>query len=115
MAGVLAVLRDEQIPFTAYTLDRGHVQILTREGWAAERALRSTGYNAMVVEMQEVPVPDEPGVLAELFDDLALAKVNVEASFGSGDGQTGRIFIRLDDIERARGVLQRYAARAAGT
>lgn len=110
MAGVMAVLRDETIPFHAFTLDSGHVHILTREGYDAEAALRRNGYNAVVMEMQEVPVPDEPGVLADLFDKLAEKSINVKASFGTGDGTRGRIYIRVDEVEAARPILDQFAA-----
>ncbi len=108
MAGVLKIMEDADVSFRAFTLDRDHLQIISEEGDAAERALRQHGYDAIVVHMVQVCVRDRHGELARLFTDLAEAKVNVEAGFGMGDGDEGCVYIRADNMDLARPILQRY-------
>ena len=109
MADVMEILRDAYVPVRAFTVDRDHFQFITDDGDAAVEALRGASVDCTRHAMEEIRIPDRPGGLAVMLRDLAEHGVNIQAGFGVANGSTGRVYVRVDDMDRAAPVLRRHS------
>jgi hypothetical protein len=82
----------------------GVVHILSRDPGAARSALRAGGYIIEgELEVLVLPMTDRPGELSMIMQRLADASVNLRFIYLATDT---RVVIGVDDITRARAVLE---------
>ncbi|MGB1586283.1 MAG: hypothetical protein ACPHID_04480 [Thermoplasmatota archaeon] len=111
-AGVMDILAAHQIPIHAYMLGRGRLHIATVEGETCKSALEEGGLDAYCAPMIRLDLPDEPGLLGQLFNALADAFINVLVSFGVGRGDDGTIYLQVNDPRRAQPILDQFGVSA---
>ncbi|MDR1412560.1 MAG: amino acid-binding protein [Actinomycetes bacterium] len=67
--------------FVADTGDYGVARILCDQTARAVEVLRDAGFSVTVTEVVAVEVPDKPGGLADLLDDIAAADIDISYSY----------------------------------
>src|SRR6266851_6640372 len=81
----------------------GVVHVLARNPSAARAALRAGGYTIEgELEVLVLPMPDRPGELSMIMQQLADASVNLRFVYLATDT---RVVIGADDVTRARAAL----------
>ena len=99
LAKATGALGDAGISLEGYAEMEGVVHVLTTDAVAARRALDGAGFR--VVREQQVvlvPVDDQPGAAARIFQRIADAKVNVRFSYLA---TRNRLVISADDPHAA--------------
>lgn len=86
----------------------GYVRVYTTDPDKTTQALKKGGFTPTTTELLEIVLPNKPGELARVTEALAKANVNIESCFGSaGNSPTeGRIYLKVNDVARARTVLE---------
>lgn len=106
-------LADKNINIDGYVVDRGHVRFLVRDANAAAQCLEGAGYEPQVLDVFELALPNRPGELARLGEELGKAGVNIVTSMGLSAGQAPtRVFVRVSDIEKAKPIIGRIEQSA---
>lgn len=107
--GILAelanALADAEVNISGFSADANRIRILTDAGLAVVQVLEDLGIAATEHGVLAVSLADEPGRLAEMTHRLAAAGINIKVAFGSTVGTAGTIYLRVDDLERAKEVL----------
>jgi len=105
------VIADAKINLEGFNCGPGGVHLLLGNPTQALDVLRKNEFEADQVELFALRLPNQPGQLARIGEELGRAEVNVEACFGvAGARENGRIFVRCDNIERARPVIEHLAS-----
>jgi hypothetical protein len=86
----------------------GTVRVLPDDVEAAKEALRETGHPHTAVDVLVVDLPNRPGSLARAARLLADENVVIRYAFATipnNDGENAMCIFRVDDIHRAKSVL----------
>ncbi len=115
LASVARVLRDERISIRAMSMadapDFGIFRLIVEDVDRAARALKANGFVVDVHDVVGVEVPDRPGGLADVLDQLSTFSLNVEYMYAfltqSPTGSSGRalVFFRFEDTDAALDAL----------
>lgn len=91
----------------ADTAEYGVARILCDRPRAARSALEAAGFGASLAEVVAVVVPDRPGGLADVLEQLGTRGVDVEYAycFVEPEGDSAVDIFRVDDPEIARRAL----------
>lgn len=108
LAHVTRVLGDAGINIRALSIadtsDFGILRILVNDPDLAYKILREAGFTVSETEVVVVQVPDNPGGLASVLDQVSEESLNIEylyAFLGTTDNQALIIF-KVEDISKAR-------------
>lgn len=72
-------------------------------------ALKDEGFQVQVGDVVAVPLPNEPGKLAELCEKLESVDVNIESIFGTtARADVPTIVLKVDDAPKAEDVLSEF-------
>jgi hypothetical protein len=104
IAGVLA---GHHINIEGFSVERGNIRFMTDQPEEAKEALVTAGHSPSLIEVIEMRMPNQPGALARLGEALGEQGVNILSTFGLTQGDSGSIFLRLSDLEKARAALQK--------
>lgn len=115
LASVARVLRDERVSIRAMSMadapDFGIFRLIVEDHERAARALKANGYVVNVHDVVAVEIPDRPGGLADVLDQLASSNLNVEYMYAfltqSAPDAKGRalVFFRFEDTDQALAAL----------
>lgn len=73
----------------------------------AKRALHGFGSKAIMVnKVLEVTLPNEPGQLQKVSQQLAKKNVNVNYAYASGKGGETALYLSVNDVKRAMEALK---------
>jgi hypothetical protein len=106
---VARCLADNKLNIEAYAIDAGGIRLLTNDSARTSTCLLGKGFRPQTVECFEIRVPDRPGELGRIGEELGKANINIVSSFGVAAGGSGRIFLRVDAPEKAAPILERYS------
>lgn len=99
-----------------FCADTAGARFLTNNPNQTAEVLRKAGFQPEVREFFAIRLPNEPGQVALLGEELGKAGVNIETCFGvGGTREAGRIFCQVNDPTRARPVFERLATVQATT
>jgi len=103
LARVVETLSRSGINIEGFAEIDGVVHVLARNPSAARAALRAGGYTIEgELEVLVLPMPDRPGELSMIMQQLADASVNLRFVYLATDT---RVVIGADDVTRARAAL----------
>lgn len=111
MGEAAALLSDVGVNIEAFAVDAAGARFLTDDPQGAVAALSMAGYTSLSVEVLTVDLPNRPGELARLGKVLGEAGVNIISTFGVTHDGDGRVYLRVDDKEKARRALRAMGAR----
>jgi len=124
LASVARVLRDERISIRAMSMadapDFGIFRIVVKEVDRAAKALKASGFVVDVHDVVAVEIPDRPGGLADVLDQLSSSSLNVEYMYAfltqafPDDRGRALVFFRFDDPDEALAVLVAAGVRVVG-
>ncbi len=107
---LLNVLGEAKVNLVAHNIvdasDFGIIHLIVDDPQQAVKAIREAGMTCSTTTVIETTVPDEPGAfVARVLKPLAQAQVNIEYSYAYSCSGTARIVLKVDDVDRAEGVL----------
>ncbi len=111
LAEVTRVLAEAEVNIEAVhhegSIDFGALRLHVDKVRKGETALRDAGFQVQSAEVIVLPLPNQPGALADVAERLAAAKVNVESIFGTAAGHADSpiVVLKVDDVARARKAL----------
>ena len=109
---VTALLRDNVIDLIALSIadtrDFGILRTIVSDTDRAVEIIREAGYAAKLTDVLAVAVPDRPGGLNDVLELLDEAGIAIEYlySFVRTSGDHALIIFRVEELERASGVLE---------
>ena len=109
---VTALLRDNGIDLIALSIadtrDFGILRTIVSDTDRAVEIIREAGYAAKLTDVLAVAVPDRPGGLPDVLERLDGAGIAIEYldSFVRTRGDHALIIFRVEELERASGVLE---------
>lgn len=108
LAKAFDAIAKAKINIDGYAEIGGTLHVLTNDAAATRRALEPAGFRVKKEEEVAVaPVPDQPGVAANIFRQVADANVNVTFSYVA----TGnRLVIGATDVRKVGEILHKEAA-----
>jgi len=89
--------------------DFGGVRLLVADPTRTAEMLRKKGYDVVEADVLEISLPNKPGVLAKIAQDLAKGEVNIVSLFGTtpvGSQAEGRLLLRVNKPDAARKILR---------
>lgn len=114
--GVLARLcesfKEEQVNIIAFavsdTVDHAVVRMVVSNHSKALHLLEERGVLVLETDVLAIKVPDQPGAMASVAEQLSRAGVNIEYAYGTaGSGQVeSLLIIRVNELEKAQRVLE---------
>lgn len=113
LAEVTRLLGEGDVNIRALTLadttDFGILRLIVNEKEKAVQILKKSGFTVGMTEVVAVEVPDRPGGLAGILDQLSEEGVNVEYmyAFVEKSGDDAVVIFRFDEPDRAIAILQR--------
>lgn len=109
-------LADANINIEGFNCGEQGTRFLVNDPARAVDVLANADFDVDTVDCFAVNLPNTPGSLARLGEELAKAEINIETCFGVGGTQTNaRIFVEVDDPTKARPILERLATGPTST
>lgn len=105
-------LQDSDVNLKGFVVDPAGMQLLVQDEEPLARALDHLGLLYRSTPVQEILLEDRPGALAEVCSRLADERIGIVTAFGVSTGSGARLYLDLDDLERAAPIL---AAHSQGT
>ncbi len=112
LAEITQILAEHGINIRAMSLadtaDFGILRLIVNDTDKACQVLRENGFTVGRTEVLVLAVPDRPGGLASVLKTLTEAGLNVEYmyAFSQKAGESGLLIFRIEDLDRARAVLE---------
>lgn len=117
LAHVTRVLGDAHINIRALSIadtsDFGILRLIVNDPNKAYQVLKEKGFTVSETEVIAVQVPDTPGSLATVLEELNAQQLNIEylyAFFGTNDNEALVVF-RVEDIARAKEAFNKKGIR----
>jgi len=117
LAGVLRWLSDHGVDLRALSVtesrDFGTVRIIVGDPDAVADVLGEGDYHFSEVDVLAVEVPDRPGGMAEVAEDLAAERINIEYAYTMVVMRHDKalLVMRVDELPRAAAVLKSKGRR----
>lgn len=108
LAHVTRVLGDAGINIRALSIadtsDFGILRVIVNDPDKAYRVLREAEFTVSETEVIAVQVPDSPGGLASVLEQMSEANLNIEYlyAFIGSSGNDALVIFKVEDIEKAR-------------
>jgi hypothetical protein len=117
LSHVTRVLGDAQVNIRALSIadtsDFGILRLIVNDPEKAYRILKEQGFTVSQTEVVAVQVPDSPGSLATVLEQMAEENLNIEylyAFLGTKDDDALIIF-KVEDIQRAKAAFEKQGIR----
>ena len=117
LSHVTRVLGDAQVNIRALSIadtsDFGILRLIVNDPEKAYRILKEQGFTVSQTEVIAVQVPDSPGSLATVLEQMAEENLNIEylyAFLGTKDDDALIIF-KVEDIQRAKAAFEKQGIR----
>ncbi len=105
------ILLDAEINLRAIsiseTADYGILRILVDKTKECLNILKDKNYLVTITDVLAVDIPDKPGALHEISKMLGDDGINIEYLYSTILKDEAIIVLRIDDIEKAKGVLSK--------
>lgn len=108
LAWVTSNLARWEVNLKGFVADKAGMQLLVTDVTNLSAALDEMGFMYNVSEVEEVILEDRPGALASLCQALADEGISILTAFGVATGQSGRIYLKVDDLEHAAPILSAH-------
>ncbi len=108
LAWITSNLARWDLNLKGFVADRGGVQLLVTDLGTMGAALDEIGYTYTVTEVHEVILEDRPGALATLCQALSDEGISILTAFGIATGQSGRVYLAVDDLKHAAPILSAH-------
>ena len=97
----------------ADTADFGILRLVVNDTNKAQQVLKENGFTVGITDILAVEVPDKPGALDSILQEVHKAELNVEYmyAFTKKSGQSGMLLFRFDDQDAAAAVFQKAGFR----
>jgi len=97
----------------ADTADFGILRLVVNDTNKAQQVLKENGFTVGITDILAVEVPDKPGALDSILQEVHKAGLNVEYmyAFTKKSGQSGMLLFRFDDQDAAAAVFQKAGFR----
>lgn len=110
LSEILTILAENTINVEAVmiegSVDFGMLRLHVTNAKAAEKVLTEEGFQVTVSEVVNVYIPNEPGTLARIAYELAVAGINIECLFGTTHGEKeAQMVLKVSDVDRAREII----------
>lgn len=89
--------------------DVAHVRLLGTPERVVGSLLEDAGFDVLAAPVFQLDIPNKPGKLNALAEELAEARVNILCVYGSGLGDAARLVIGVDEVDKAAVVIARWA------
>jgi hypothetical protein len=93
------------VTIPAFVADSSGLHLVTGDLLAMGEALKELGLLYKSTEVHEVILEDRPGSRADLSEALARAGIDIPVAFGVTAAGSGRLYLRVDQVERAAPIL----------
>ncbi len=107
---VTKVMGNAGINFSALSIadnsDFGILRCIVSEPERAASVLRENGFTAKVTDVIGLSVPNTPGALAQVLENLSTKGIVIEYLYSFANGDTATIVLRPNDIETCVQLLQ---------
>jgi hypothetical protein len=87
------------------TVDHAVVRLIVSDPHKATHVLGEHGVLVVETDVLVLEVSDQPGALAQVARRFAREKINIEYAYGTSDGTTAKIFLRVSDVRKAKKLL----------
>jgi hypothetical protein len=87
------------------TVDHAVVRVIVDDADKAIHVLGDHGVLVVETDVLALRVSDHPGEMAKVARKLARAKINIEYAYGSSDGSSATMFVRVSDARKAKKLL----------
>jgi len=93
----------------ADTSDFGILRIIVNDPDKAYSVLKESGFTVSTTEVLAVQVPDTPGSLADVLEQMAEENINIEYlyAFIGTDANNALVIFKVENIEKAREACNR--------
>lgn len=110
LAEITDVLAEADVNITSIMVegehDFGFARIRAHPFREAEQALEDEGFQIRTGEVLTLALPNQPGALHGVLEQLAKEEINIENMYGTADGgEDPEIVLQVDDSEKAKKVL----------
>jgi hypothetical protein len=89
--------------------DVSYIRMLATPERVATDVLEDAGFDVMEVPVFQVDLPNKPGRLDSLARELGESKVNILCIYGTGNGDSARLVIGVEEPDRAAEIIDRWA------
>ncbi len=87
------------------TVDHAVVRLVVDDPVKAIHILGEHGVLVVETEVLAMQLSNHPGELSKIARKLARARVNIEYAYGSSDGSSATMFVRVSDTRKAVKIL----------
>lgn len=98
---LLGIVSDQGINLDAYTADDTGVHLFAPDPDRLKQVIMDAGFYCQIVDVLSLEVDNRPGQVRRVLGALKEADVQVLSLFGMGISTSGRIFIRVGDVDKA--------------
>lgn len=105
MARVTRCLSRAGIDLEGFCVGDGGARFLTDDLSRAASVLEAAGFRPRFTDVAAIHIDHRPGELARLCEELAQVGVNIDQGFGLAVGGEQRIYISVDDLQKAAPVI----------
>ena len=106
---VTTILGEAGINMTAFTVaensDFGIVRLIVSDPEKARSVLKENKYAVSITDVLCLQMPNEPGALAKLMQQITQADVSVEYMYAFSSGNDAIVIIRPDNLEKTQSIL----------
>jgi len=112
LSHVTKVLGEAEINIRALSIadtsDFGILRLIVNDPDKAYRILKEAGFTVSETEVIAVQVPDSPGGLATVLEQMTAENLNIEYlyAFLGTTGEDALVIFKVEDINRARNIFQ---------
>ena len=90
--------------------DGATIRFLTNNPGGTVDAVKKAGFTAQTTDLFAIRLPNTPGQVAALGEELGKVGVNIETCFSvGGTRENGRIFLLVNDPSKAQPVIERLS------
>ncbi len=91
------------------TVDHAVVRLIVSDPSRARDLLEQHGVLVVETDVLSLELPDQPGILAQIANKLAKAKINIEYAYGTAGGSNTHptLIVRVSDTKRAAKLLKK--------
>ncbi len=105
LGDIAKALATSGVNIEGFSVERGIVRFLTQDFKRAQAVVRDAGFVAKPIPVFVIQIRNRVGSLAELAQNLSSAGVDIINTFGVTHGDAATIYVRVDQIDIARKVL----------
>ena len=109
LADVCKTLADHDINIRGIsvsdTVDHAVVRLIVDNPTKAAHILGEHGVLVVETDVLGIQLSHQPGALAKIARKLSRAKINIEYSYGTSDGSSAIVYMRVSDAKKGKAIL----------